>query len=149
MLRIDMDYPDRQSEAQILARYGGMQTAMQTTMESVGALDPALLTGARAEADRVHVSDALAGYVLDIARASREHTRLTLGLSTRGALSLLKAARITAGLRGSDFVAPDDVKEAAAWVMAHRLVLTPEAALEGLTDVAVVKTLLADTPVPR
>jgi len=149
MLRIDIDYPNRESEAEILARYGGMQTAAQTTLESVGVLDPALLTRARAEADGVHVSDALAGYVLDIARASREHTRLTLGLSTRGALSLLKAARITAGLRGSEFVAPDDVKEAAAWVMAHRLVLTPEAALEGLTDVEVVKGLLSDTPVPR
>ncbi|MEA3183032.1 MAG: MoxR-like ATPase [Gammaproteobacteria bacterium] len=149
MLRIDVDYPDRESETEILLRYGGMLTAMQTTLESVGTLDSSMLTLARAAADRIHVSDALAGYVLDIARASREHTRLTLGLSTRGALSLLKAARITAGLRGSEFVAPDDVKEAAAWVMAHRLVLTPEAALEGLTDVEVVRMLLADTAVPR
>ncbi|HWM69400.1 MAG TPA: MoxR family ATPase [Steroidobacteraceae bacterium] len=149
MLRIDVDYPDRESETEILFRYGGMLTTMQTTLESVGTLDSSMLTLARAAADRIHVSDALAGYVLDIARASREHTRLTLGLSTRGALSLLKAARITAGLRGSEFVAPDDVKEAAAWVMAHRLVLTPEAALEGLTDVEVVRMLLADTAVPR
>jgi MoxR-like ATPase len=149
MLRIDVDYPARESEAEILSRYGGMLTAVETTLESVGTLDPALLKHARAEADRIHVSAALAGYVLDIARASREHTRLTLGLSTRGALSLLKAARITAGLRGSSFVAPDDVKEGATWVMAHRLVLTPEAALEGLTDVEVVRALLADTPVPR
>jgi MoxR-like ATPase len=109
----------------------------------------ALLKLARDEADRIHVSDALTGYVLDLARASREHARLSLGLSTRGALSLLKAARVTSGLRGSDFVAPDDVKEAAAWVMAHRLVLTPEAALEGLTDLQVVGSLLADTAVPR
>ena len=149
MLRIDVDYPQRQAETQILARYGGMLTAVQTTLESVGTLDAALLKLARDEADRIHVSEALTGYVLDLARASREHARLSLGLSTRGALSLLKAARITAGLRGSDFVAPDDVKEAAAWVMAHRLVLTPEAALEGLTDLQVVKTLLADTAVPR
>jgi MoxR-like ATPase len=145
MLRIDVDYPSRESEARILARYG----KMQTTLESVETLDASLLALARAEADQVHVSEALAGYILDIARASREHTQLTLGLSTRGALSLLKAARITAGLRGSDFVAPDDVKEAATWVMAHRLILTPEAALEGLTDVDVVRGLLADTPVPR
>jgi MoxR-like ATPase len=149
MLRIDVGYPNREAEAEILARYGGMQTAVQTTLESVETLDSSLLGLARAEADRIHVSEALSGYVLDIARASREHTRLTLGLSTRGSLSLLKAARITAGLRGSDFVAPDDVKEAATWVMAHRLVLTPEAALEGLTDVEVVRGLLADTPVPR
>jgi MoxR-like ATPase len=149
MLRIDVDYPERAAEAEILARYGGMLTAVQTTLETVGTLDPALLKLARDEADRIHVSEALAGYVLDLARASRAHPRLTLGLSTRGALSLLKAARITAGLRGSDFVSPDDVKEAAVWIMAHRLVLTPEAALEGLTDLQVVTTLLADTAVPR
>jgi len=149
MLRIDVDYPERAAEVEILARYGGMLTAMQTTLESVGTLDPALLKLARDEADGIHVSEALTSYVLDLARASREHARLSLGLSTRGALSLLKAARITAGLRGSDFVAPDDVKEAAVWVMAHRLVLTPEAALEGLTDLQVVRNLLADTAVPR
>jgi MoxR-like ATPase len=149
MLRIDVDYPEREAETEILARYGGMLTAVQTTLESVGTVDPALLKLARDEADRIHVSEALTGYVLDLARASREHARLSLGVSTRGALSLLKAARITSGLRGSDFVAPDDVKEAAVWVMAHRLLLTPEAALEGLTDVQVVRTLLADTAVPR
>jgi len=97
MLRIDMDYPERAAEAEILARYGGMLTAVQTTLETVGTLDPALLKLARDEADRIHVSEALAGYVLDLARASRAHTRLSLGLSTRGALSLLKAARIVAG----------------------------------------------------
>ncbi len=149
MLRIDIDYPGRAFEAEILSRYGGMLTAVQTTLESVGTLDPSTLKIARDEADGIHVSEALTGYVLDIARASREHPQLSLGLSTRGALSLLKAARITAGLRGSDFVAPDDVKDAAAWVMAHRLVLTPEATLEGLTDLEIVRSLLADTPVPR
>ena len=87
--------------------------------------------------------------MLDLARASREHARLSLGLSTRGALALLKAARIAAGLRGGEFVTPDDVKEVAPWVMAHRLVLTPEAALEGVTDLDVVAGLLAETPVPR
>jgi MoxR-like ATPase len=149
MLRIDVDYPDRVAEAEILARYGGMLTAVQTTLEEVRALDTELLRLARAEVDRIHVSEALTGYVLDLARASREHVRLSLGLSTRGALSLVKAARIIAGLRGSDFVAPDDVKDAAGWVVAHRLVVTPEAALEGVTDLQMVAMLLADTAVPR
>ncbi len=75
--------------------------------------------------------------------------RLTLGLSTRGALALHRAARISAAMRGAEFVTPDDVKEVAAAVMAHRLVLTPEASLEGITDLDVVATLLAETPVPR
>jgi MoxR-like ATPase len=149
MLRLEMDYPARAAESEILTRYGGMASAAEITLESVTALPRPLLTAARLEAERIHVSEALGGYLLDLARASRAHTRLSLGLSTRGALALLKAARITAGLRGGDFVTPDDVKEPAAWVMAHRLVLTPEAALEGATETEIVAQLLAETPVPR
>ena len=148
MLRIDVPYPNRAAEVEILTRYGGVETA-PAALGAVAVLDRALLEKARAEADRIHVADGLMAYVLDIATASREHPRLSLGLSTRGALALLKAARITAGLRGSDFATPDDVKEAAAWVVAHRLVLTAEAALEGLKDVDIVRGLLAETPVPR
>ena len=149
MLRIDVSYPARAAEAEILTRYGGVMVAGSGAVEIVEALQTSALENARLEAERIHVAESLLGYVLDIAAASREHPRLSLGLSTRGALALIKAARITAGLRGGDFVAPDDVKEAAPWVVAHRLVLTPEAALEGLTDLDVVRTLLAETPVPR
>jgi MoxR-like ATPase len=149
MLRIDVNYPERPAEAEILARYGGTLRAGRAALEDVGTLPGALFEQARTEVDGVHVSDALTGYVLDVAQASRLHARLSLGLSTRGAIALLKAGRITAALRGSDFVAPDDVKEVAAWVIAHRLVLTPEAALEGLTDLQLVERLLADTPAPR
>jgi MoxR-like ATPase len=149
MLRIDIDYPERAAEASILARYGGMLTAVQTTMEAVGCLERSLLEEARAEAEQIHVSEALSAYVLDLADASREHPHLSLGLSTRGALALVKSARIVAGMRGADFAIPDDVKEAAVWVMAHRLVLTPESSLEGISDSDVVRILLAETPVPR
>ncbi len=149
LLRIDVEYPERHAEKEILTRYGGMFTAAQAIMEGIAVLDRSLLTRAREEAERIHVADGLLAYVLDLAGASRQHSRLSLGLSTRGALALLKAARITAGLRGGDFVTPDDVKEAAIWVIAHRLVLTPEAALEGSTDSDVVRSLLAETPVPR
>jgi MoxR-like ATPase len=97
----------------------------------------------------MHVSEALSGYLLDLAAASRAHPRLALGLSTRGVLALLKAARVTAGMRASDFVTPDDVKQVAPWVLAHRLVLTPEAILEGVGDAQLVQGLLASTPVPR
>ena len=78
-----------------------------------------------------------------------EHPRVALGLSTRGALALLRAARVHAGLRGVDFVAPDDVQAVARWVLAHRLVLKPEAALDGDTDLGVVGAILEATAVPR
>jgi MoxR-like ATPase len=150
MLRIDVSYPGRAAETEILTRYGGTLTgASVATLDAIEVLDRALLEKARQEAERIHVAEGLMAYVLDIAAASREHPRLSLGLSTRGALALIKAARIMAGFRGGDFVTPDDVKEAAMWVVAHRLVLTPEASLEGLKDVDVVRGVLAETAVPR
>jgi MoxR-like ATPase len=97
----------------------------------------------------VHVSDALVRYVLDIARASREHAQISLGVSTRGALALLRCARIAAAIRGADFATPDDVKELARPVLAHRLLLTPEAALENITAAALVAQILDRTPVPK
>jgi MoxR-like ATPase len=149
MLRIDMSYPEPGVETQVLHRYAGISATPQSLLQEVGVLERSALEAARAELEQIHIAEALTGYVLELARASRQHPRLTLGLSTRGALALLKAARISAGLRGGDFVTPDDVKESAVWVMAHRLVLTPEAALEGATDVEVVRALLAETAVPR
>ena len=149
MLRIDIDYPPRAAEAEVLARYGGLLAGSAAAFAQVAGLGGSLLEEARGDAERVHVAQALSGYILDLAHASRRHPRLTLGLSTRGALALHKAARITAAMRGAEFVAPDDVKQVAPAVMAHRLVLTPEAALEGVTDSDVVQTLLAETPVPR
>jgi MoxR-like ATPase len=149
MLRVDMNYPSREAETEILARYGGVLTAAHQALESVRVIERALLGAARAEAEQVHVAEALSSYVLDLARATREHPRVALGLSTRGALALLKAARVNCGLRGADFVTPDDVKHVAGWILAHRLVLTPEAALEGTKDAEVVASLLASTQVPR
>ena len=148
MLRIDVDYPERLAEIEVLERYGaGEQSA--PLVAALARVDRALLDTARAEVAKIHVAAALYGYVLDLARASREHGRLLLGLSTRGALSLLRAARIAAGLRGAEFVTPDDVKAVAVQVMAHRLVLSPDAVLEGQSDVDIVHGVLADTAVPR
>jgi MoxR-like ATPase len=149
MLRIDMEYPAREVEEQILTRYGGVALQLQDVLGGIGVLERSLLAAARAEVEQIHVAAALTAYVLDLAQASRQHPRLTLGLSTRGALALLKAARIAAGLHGREYVSPDDVKETAPWVLAHRLLLTPEAALEGVTDVGIVRSLLAETAVPR
>ncbi len=110
MLRVDVGYPTPQDETQILQRYGARLAGTPSELAGVRAVDGALLARARGEAERVHVAPALLQYVLELARASRQHPALALGLSTRGALALLRAARISAALRGADFVAPDDVK---------------------------------------
>ena len=149
MLRIDVDYPQRAAESEILTRYGAVLAAAQAQLPEIAVLGRTQLAAARAAVDAIHLAAALANYVLDLAQATRRHPRLALGLSTRGALALLKAARISAGLRGAEFVTPDDVKEVAPSVMAHRLVLTPEAALEGISDADIVHSVLSEVPVPR
>jgi MoxR-like ATPase len=149
MLRLDMTYPGRAAESEVLSRYGGVVAAAHGALDGVTVIDRTLLTAARVAVERIHVSAALSDYVLDLADATREHPRLSLGLSTRGALALVKAARIVAGLRAADFVTPDDVKQVAPWIVPHRLALMPEASLEGASDAQIVQGLLATTPVPR
>ncbi|HEU4529652.1 MAG TPA: MoxR family ATPase [Steroidobacteraceae bacterium] len=148
MLRIVVEHPQRDAETQILQRYGALATGPEP-VATVNAIDRAAIEQARAEAAAVHVSESLVGYVLDLVRASREHAQVTLGVSTRGALALLRGARIAAALRGAEFVAPDDVKELAPAVLAHRLLLTPEAALDNATGSGVIAQILEQTPVPK
>lgn len=151
MLRIDLSYPLREHELTVLQYYGAIAgtAAVSTSVPAVVAVTAEQLSAARAQADAVHIAPELAGYVLDLAKASREHTQLTLGLSTRGALALMRAARVRAGIRGSEFVSPDDVKAVAPQVVPHRLMLSSEAMLEGTTEASVLQRLLDQVPVPR
>jgi MoxR-like ATPase len=152
MLRIDLSYPAREHELQVLNRYGTIVAESATATGNVPA--PAMVTAemllaARQAADAIHVAPELAEYILSLAAASRQDTALTLGLSTRGALALLRAARIEAGLRGAQFVTPDDVKMVVPQVLPHRLMLASEALLEGTAESAIAQRLLEQVPVPR
>lgn len=146
MLRIDMTYPSREDEQTILARYATLSVAERN---SPFVVSQSVLDTVREEVDQVHVAPELLAYILELAKASRQHSHLTLGLSTRGALAVLRAARIAAALRGGAFVTPDDVKEMVPSVISHRLVLAPEAMLEGVSTQALVQRILDQVPVPR
>ncbi len=146
MLRIDLRYPSREHEQQVLQQYGRM---VATGLPAIEPVPGDALAAARAQVDAVHVAPELSGYVIDLAGASRQHAHVALGLSTRGALALLRTARIHAALSGAQFVTPDDVKAMAPLVMPHRLVPTPEALLEGVSESDVVQRLLELVPVPK
>lgn len=147
MLRVDLKYPQRADELAVIDRYGTVDAhAMNAAAASV---TPAMLAEAQAAAAAVHVAPELAGYIVDIAAASRESTHVSLGLSTRGVLALVRAARISAGLRGGAFVTPDDVKDVAPLVLPHRLVLGPDAVLDGVSEHQITARLLEQTAVPR
>jgi MoxR-like ATPase len=95
-----------------------------------------------------HVEPAVQGYVLALATASRTSRDVALGVSPRGALALLAAAQAAATIEGRAFVTPDDVKAVAPLVLAHRIILRPEAELEGASADALVARLLASVPAP-
>lgn len=150
MMRIDVGYPAIEDEVRVLDRYGTIGAFGQSaSVPATERVTPEHIAAARQCADRVHVSAELTSYVLALAKASREHAQVALGLSTRGALALLKAARVAAGLRGSEFVTPDDVKLVTPWVVAHRLSLTSDAVLEGRGEREIATALLERVPVPR
>ena len=152
MMRVNVGYPSGEVEAAVLNRYGTMAATGDAAPEhalptAVVSLDQ--LEAARQSVDAIHVGPEVTAYILAIAKASREDPHIALGLSSRGALALQRAARVAAGLRDSGFVTPDDVKLVAPWVIAHRLSLSSEAALERRTDQALVRSLLERVAVPR
>jgi MoxR-like ATPase len=101
------------------------------------------------EAQTTAVAAEVAAYVIALIRRTRELPSVSLGASPRAAVHLLAAAKASARLRGRAFVTPDDVAELAAPVLAHRLVMTPEAELERFGAEAALRTALAEVPVPR
>lgn len=147
-LSVPVHYLHRADEIQVLASYNLPDSAGQAE-PVLEALPANALEGVRASLERVHLSEELLNYVLDIAAATRESASINLGLSVRGALILARAARIEAALRGGDFVIPDDVQRVAKWVIPHRLVLTAEAAIEGLSAADALARLLEQVAVPR
>ena len=149
MLRIELGYPGNEVEAAVIAQYGADMGSPRIESFDVALVDGGLVSRARAQAGAVHVSGALVEYILRIAAATRQNASIALGISTRAVLALTWAARIEAAARNAEFAAPDDVKAVAPGVVAHRLVLSPEAVLEGQTAAAVLARLLELVPVRR
>ncbi|MCL6553471.1 MAG: MoxR family ATPase [Firmicutes bacterium] len=149
MLATSLGYPPREAERAMLAGHAGRHPIEDV----VPVLTPADVVRLREAAAAVHVSPAIHEYVLRLLAATRTHPAVALGVSPRGGLALLRAAQAHALLRGSPYVAPDDVKALAVPVLAHRLLLRspgpPDGADgAGTTADGVVARILHDTPVP-
>jgi len=97
----------------------------------------------------VYVDDSVLEYIVAVVRATREHLRVEVGASPRASVMLMKASRALALLRGRDYVTPDDVKELAPDVLAHRIVLKTELWVKGVDPRSVVRDALSRVPVPR
>ena len=144
LMRLSLGYPGRHAELSILDSHGAAD-ALQTLVPVVSTEEVLLM----AEAVRsVHLADPLKAYMVDVAEASRAHPGLVLGLSPRATLQLARATRARAAANGRDFATPDDLKSVAVAVLAHRIVVRPEAASRGLTAEHAVAEIIGSVTVP-
>jgi len=150
LLKVVLPIPPRSDELEILRRHAHGFDPRRVADAGVRAVvGPEDLAAGQAAVRRVQVAPEVAGYIVDIARATRESPSLSLGVSPRGATALLRAARAWAWLNDRDFVTPDDVKALAHATLVHRLGLRPEAELEGVDVAQVLASALGSVPVPR
>ena len=144
LIRMEIGYPNRQAELDILEPGTGAEATHQLS-PVVSARD---IRDMIAVASQVSMVEPLKNYVIDIAHASRKHPQVSLGLSPRAMVQLARAVRALAASRGRDYSTPDDVKELAVPVLAHRLVLRHTNRGHQMTSSQVIQEILTTVPVP-
>jgi MoxR-like ATPase len=149
LLKIRVPYPSEQDEMQILQRHHGGSGAGLLEDAAIQPIREGLLAAARSEVRAIRIEPELYGYILAIARRTREWPTLLLGASPRAALSVMLVAQAAAAFDGRDYLVPDDVKRAVTPVLRHRVILKPEAELEGFDADRVLADVIAGVPVPR
>lgn len=150
LFKLRVAYPGRETERQILMNYHEGFNATQ--LEKVGVasvVDRASLQQCQAEIQEVTVEDSIFDYIVSLAEASRDSTELVLGGSPRASIALLLASKTYAALEGRNYIVPDDVKFLAPHVYRHRILLKPEAEIEGLSADNIIEKLLASAEIPR
>jgi MoxR-like ATPase len=149
LLKIRVAYPTEAEELQILQRHHAGSGAGLLEDASIAPIPEGLLAAARAEVRSIRIEPELYTYILALARRTREWPTLLLGASPRAALSLMRVAQASAAFDGRDYLVPDDVKRAVQPVLRHRVMLKPEAELEGFDADRVLSDVVAAVPVPR
>ena len=144
MIRLSIGYPERSSELEILDKHGEIEPL--ENLEPVADAEQVRLLVKLAR--EVHVADSLKSYIVDLTETTRTHPDVYLGASPRASLFLLKASRALAASRGRDYVVPDDIKDLVNPVLAHRLLLSPEAHMRGARAEDVLDGLIDRVPVP-
>jgi len=149
LLKLVVGYPSAEQEQEVLLRHdqGLDPHDIASVVRPVASVDD--LRAARTQVDEVTVDPQVLGYLVAIARATRESPSLSLGVSPRGTAMLLHAAKAWAWLTGRPFLTPDEVKAMAKPALRHRVQVRPEIELEGVTADAVLDGILATVPVPR
>jgi MoxR-like ATPase len=150
MVKIVTSYPQRDEELQLLARVAnGFDSRALESSGITPVTNAEEILAAQRRVRAIHCADDVRGYIYAVAAATRSNARLALGASPRAVVALLVAAQAAAAIDGRDYVTPDDVKDVAPIVFPHRLIVAPEAEIEGATGASVLAEILATVPVPR
>jgi MoxR-like ATPase len=149
LLKIRVAYPSEAEERQILERHHAGSGTGLLEDASIEPIPAGLLTAARAEVHRIRIEPELYNYMLAVARRTREWPALLLGASPRAAVNIMLVAQAAAAFDGRDYLVPDDVKRAVPPVLRHRVMLKPEAELEGYDADRALADVIAAVPVPR
>src|SRR5882762_2196716 len=149
LVKIRVLYPEAGEEVQLLTNVQNGFDSHDLNSAALSPIDPELLKHARQEVKTVKVQESLFTYLVQVVRRTRTWPALSLGASPRAAVSLMVFSKAIAALDGRDYILPDDVKQAVLPVLRHRIVLKPEADLEGITPDQVLQDVLRSVEVPR
>ena len=145
LVNSSIGYPDERGEIELLHRRRD-RDVQTPTVEPV--LDRASVRDLRQVSEAVHADDDVVEYIAKLGRATRERPRADVGVSPRGVQSLFEAARARAVIKGREYLTPDDVKAVVEPVLAHRVVLTPEASIDNVDKARIVREAVDEVPVP-
>lgn len=148
LMRIKLGYPTIDQEVSILEKFRNhVGPADISTVKKV--LDPENLRKMITEVNQVHIDDKMLHYIAEIIQETRQNAKIYLGGSPRASLALMRCAKATAMFAGRDFIIPDDIQFLATHILNHRLILTPDADMEGLSSEEIIAEIIEQIEVPR
>jgi MoxR-like ATPase len=148
LFKINIDYPSKEEEVAILSRHHN-NNHLTKLNDVQKILSPGQIASYREKVSKVHIELNLLQYISEIVHQTRNNSSLYLGASPRASLAIMNASKALAAVRGRDFVKPEDIKEMVEPVLNHRLILSPEKEMEGVTIQKVISRIVDNVEVPR
>ena len=148
LMKINLSYPTIAEELEIINRFKNKPGRPNIdSVESI--LDAESISEIQTALESIHIERQMLEYITQIIHETRNHSKIYLGASPRASLALLSTAKVTAVMAGRDFIIPDDIQFVAPHVLNHRMILTPDAEMEGVTPFTVISDIIKTLEVPR
>lgn len=148
LMKINLRYPNQDEEYQILQRFKNQLGPVDISLITK-VLNPESIKEIQSLLAKVHVEDQMLQYITQLVQETRNHAKIYLGASPRASLAILKTSKVTAVINGRDFVIPDDIQYVTPHILNHRLILTPDAEMEGLDSFKIIDEIIKTLEVPR